>query len=129
VRLPRPSNEELPFEVFAYDDQYGASSPAAPRFPEDFKRAMRASQPAAMMLGSYRQRQGTGQQIAVATRWSPGPCAFSCFARSAAAPGVDGHGDVRGAVRGVCLAVAHGRKLADDRADSRALERRAQFGP
>jgi len=79
VRLPRPSAEELPFEVFAYDDQYGASSAAAPRFPEDFKRAMRASPPAAMMLGSYASRQGTGQQLALATRWSPGPCAVLLF--------------------------------------------------
>lgn len=79
VRLPRPSTEELPFEVFAYDDQYGASSAAAPRFPEDFKRAMRASPPAEMMLGSYASRQGTGQQLALATRWSPGPCAVLLF--------------------------------------------------
>jgi len=79
VRLPRPSAEELPFEVFAYDDQFAASSSAAPRFPEDFKRAMRASQPARSMLGSFASKQGTGQQMAMATGWSPGPCSYLLF--------------------------------------------------
>ena len=33
VHLPRPSKEQLPFEIFAYDEQYTPSSVAGPRFP------------------------------------------------------------------------------------------------
>ncbi len=75
VKLPRPSTEELPFEFFAYDDQFSPTSTAGPRFPDDFKRAMRASPPARSMQGPYQSKVGTGLQMAQLTGWSPGPCA------------------------------------------------------
>jgi signal transduction histidine kinase len=108
VRLPRPSTEELPFEVFAYDDQFAAGSSAGPRFPEDFKRAMRSTQPAKLMIGSYSGRAGTGRQIAIATGWTPGPCSYLLF-RSQALPGqtLTGVATFAG-VFAVCLAVALG---------------------
>ena len=79
VRLPRPSAEELPFEFFPYDDQFVGTSVAAPRFPDDFKRAMRTSPPARKMTGEYTGRAGTGLQVAVLTGWTPGPCAALLF--------------------------------------------------
>ncbi len=75
VTLPRPSTEELPFEFFSYDDQFSPTSTAGPRFPDDFKRAMRASPPTRMMQGPYQSKVGRGLQIAQLTGWSPGPCA------------------------------------------------------
>jgi hypothetical protein len=45
VHLPRPSKEQLPFEIFAYDDQYSPSSVAGPRFPESMRNAMRGTPP------------------------------------------------------------------------------------
>lgn len=79
VKLPRPSRDELSFEFFAYDDQFSAMSTAAPRFPEDFKRAMRASPPARSMHGTYGSQSGTGRQMAYLTGWSPGPCAVMLY--------------------------------------------------
>jgi signal transduction histidine kinase len=79
VRLPRPSAEEFPFEFFPFDDQFVGTTVAAPRFPDDFKRAMRTSPPARMMSGEYTGRAGTGQQVAVLTGWTPGPCAALLF--------------------------------------------------
>src|SRR5215469_1629388 len=38
---PRPHLESVPYELFAYDDDYIASSPVGPRFPTAFKHAMR----------------------------------------------------------------------------------------
>src|SRR5262245_53620818 len=76
VRLPRPSNEELPFEIFAYDNEFLPTSPAGPRFPEEFKREMRASTAARFVKGSYTGRAGTGLQMAKQTGWTPGPCAI-----------------------------------------------------
>jgi signal transduction histidine kinase len=79
VKLPRPSRDELPFEFFAYDDQFSGTSTAAPRFPEDFKRAMRSSPPSRSMHGPYDSAAGTGMQFASLTGWSPGPCAVLLF--------------------------------------------------
>jgi signal transduction histidine kinase len=79
VKLPRPSRDELPFEFFAYDDQFSGTSTAAPRFPDDFKRAMRSSPPTRSMAGSYESESGTGVQFAALTGWTPGPCAVMLF--------------------------------------------------
>ena len=79
VRLPRPSRDELPFEFFAYDDQFSGTSTASPRFPDDFKRAMRSSPPSRSMFGTYESQSGTGLQFAALTGWSPGPCAVMLF--------------------------------------------------
>jgi signal transduction histidine kinase len=79
VKLPRPSTEELPFEFFAYDDQFSPTSTAGPRFPEDFKRAMRSSPPVRSIQGRYQSKVGTGLQMAQLTGWTPGPCAVLLY--------------------------------------------------
>lgn len=79
VKLPRPSKDELPFEFFAYDDQFSGTSTAAPRFPDEFRRAMRSSPPSRSMYGTYDSASGTGVQFAALTGWSPGPCAVMLF--------------------------------------------------
>jgi signal transduction histidine kinase len=79
VKLPRPSRDELPFEFFAYDDQFSGTSTAAPRFPEEFKRAMRSSPPSRSLHGTYDSESGAGLQFAALTGWSPGPCAVMLF--------------------------------------------------
>jgi signal transduction histidine kinase len=79
VHLPRPSTEPLPFEFYAYDDQFLGSSVAAPRFPDDFKRLMRQSPPQRVVRGAYDDDRGQGMQIARWTAWAPGPCAVLLF--------------------------------------------------
>jgi hypothetical protein len=79
VKLPRPSRDELPFEFFPYDDQFSGTSTASPRFPEEFKRAMRSSPPSRSMFGTYESQSGGGVQFAELTGWSPGPCAVMLF--------------------------------------------------
>jgi len=86
VTLPRPSAEQLPFEIFAYDDQYSPSSAAGPRFPDAFKKALRASPTLKRVSGEYDSKTGTGLQAAVVTGWTPGPCAILLF-RQQPAPG------------------------------------------
>lgn len=79
VTLPRPSAEQLPFEMFAYDDDYSPSSTAGPRFPDDFKRALRASTSLKQVSGEYTSKTGTGLQTAIVTGWTPGPCSILLF--------------------------------------------------
>ncbi|HYN09084.1 MAG TPA: HAMP domain-containing sensor histidine kinase [Vicinamibacterales bacterium] len=79
VRLPRPSAAEMPFEFFAYDENFLGSSSASPRFPEDFKRVFRGSASVREATGRYESSRGTGLQIARLTGWSPGPCAILLF--------------------------------------------------
>jgi len=79
VKLPRPSAEQLPFEIFAYDDQYSPTSVAGARFPEAFRRAMRASNTVRRMTGEYDSVIGTGLQTAILTGWTPGSCAILLF--------------------------------------------------
>lgn len=108
VRLPRPSNEELPFEFFPFDEQFIGTSVAAPRFPEAFKWAMRASPPARVIAGEYASRAGTGVQVAIMTGWSPGPCAVLLFREQP----VPGHGLRQAGLFGLMYAVAFGAILA-----------------
>jgi signal transduction histidine kinase len=86
VRLPRPKSDPLPVEFYAYNDQYEASSSAAPRFPTDFKNALRASPPIRAIRGPFDTPEGEGMQMARSTGWSPGPCAVLLF-RLRPAPG------------------------------------------
>jgi signal transduction histidine kinase len=79
VLLPRPSVDELPFEIFAYDDQFSPTSTAGPRFPLAFRDVMRTSPPTETVSGEYSSNTGTGIQIAQLTGWSPGPCAVLLF--------------------------------------------------
>ena len=78
VHLPRPSKEQLPFEIFAFDDQYSPSSVAGPRFPNEFKNRMRGSPPEKLVSGTFDSDAGEGVQAAIATGWS-GPCAILLF--------------------------------------------------
>jgi signal transduction histidine kinase len=79
VNLPRPSRDELPFEMFAYDDTYSPKSTAGPRFPDDFKRAMRAaSSPPKQLSGEWSSNLGTGLQTAIVTGWG-GDCSVLLF--------------------------------------------------
>ena len=71
---PRPRPSPQPFELFAYDEEFLASSGAAPRFPQDFRRAMRASPDAA--FAPHVTAEGSGVQMAIATGWKGTPCAY-----------------------------------------------------
>jgi signal transduction histidine kinase len=84
VRLPRPNSDPLPFDIFAYDDQFSPTSVAGPRFPDDFKRAIRASTLVRHVSGDYDSKIGSGLQTAVVTGWTPGPCAILLFRQQAA---------------------------------------------
>jgi len=86
VHLPRPSREQLPFEIFAYDEQFSPSSVAGPKFPDQFKNRMRGSPNDKLVSGTYSSDTGSGVQAAVLTGWSPGPCAVLLI-RQHPAPG------------------------------------------
>jgi signal transduction histidine kinase len=79
VRLPRPKTDELPLEFYAYNEQFEAQSTAAPRFPADFRNALRASPPVRVVRGPFETRDGTGIQMARMTGWNSGPCAVLLF--------------------------------------------------
>jgi signal transduction histidine kinase len=79
VRVARPSADPLPFEFFAYDEQFRPTSTAGPRFPADFTAAMRAVQPARVVEGAFSDAGGSGIQVARLTGWTPGPCAVLLF--------------------------------------------------
>ena len=85
VNLPRPSREQLPFEIFAYDDAYSPTSVAGPRFPDAFKNAMRGSPPVKLVSGTFAGDKGSGVQAAVLTGWQ-GSCAV-LLVRQQMAPG------------------------------------------
>ena len=79
VHLPRPKSDPLPFEYFAYTEDFSPSSPAGPRFPDELKRPMRTSPPDRIVSGSYSNALGSGIQTAIATNWSPGPCSVLLY--------------------------------------------------
>ena len=70
---PRPKVQEQPFELFAFDEDFMGSSPAAPRFPNELRVALRTSpQPT---TEPFVTKDGTGLQVAAWTGWLTGPCA------------------------------------------------------
>ena len=79
VYLPRPRADPLPFEYFAYNEEFSPSSVAGPRFPDDLKRPMRTSPPDRIVTGAYSNALGSGIQTAIMTNWSPGPCSILLF--------------------------------------------------
>ena len=79
VRLPRPTADPLPFEYFAYDEDFTPTSVAGPRFPDALKRRMKAYTPERVVSGVYANALGSGVEAAVMTRWTPGPCALLLF--------------------------------------------------
>ena len=86
VRLPRPKNDELPFEYFAYDEEFSPKSVAGSRFPDDMKRALRQPDAPRVVTSTFSGKLGTGLQTAIATGWS-GPCSYLLF-RQPGPPGV-----------------------------------------
>jgi signal transduction histidine kinase len=70
----RPLLDQHPFELFAYDDQFGPQHPAAPSMPREFRKALLDHAP--LVVGKFQSRDGVGVQMAIATGWSPGPCAI-----------------------------------------------------
>jgi signal transduction histidine kinase len=79
VYLARPSPDPLPFELFAYDDQFLGSSSAAPRLPEELKRELRSSREVRSASSRFETDAGAGWQTARLTGWTPGPCALLLF--------------------------------------------------
>jgi signal transduction histidine kinase len=71
---PRPRPEPQPFELFAYAENFGGSSPAAPRFPAELRVAMRQSSRPAVL--PYESERGTGVQVAVPTGWNGSVCMY-----------------------------------------------------
>jgi signal transduction histidine kinase len=78
VLLPRPSSEELPFEMFALDDQQNPSSVAGPRLADDLRRALRNAKPWTVVSSEYAGRSGRGIQTAIVTGWG-GLCSALLF--------------------------------------------------
>jgi signal transduction histidine kinase len=79
VYVARPSTDPLPFEFFAYDEQFVGSSTAAPKLPQEFVRVLRASPPDRQISAPFDTPEGRGHQTARLTGWSPGPCAVLLF--------------------------------------------------
>ncbi len=71
---PRPKVSTQPFELFGYDEDFLASSSAAPRFPPDFKVALRTS--SNPVSGTFQNASVTGVQMAIPTGWVNTPCTF-----------------------------------------------------
>src|SRR5438552_2034639 len=76
--VKRPSSAPLPFEFFAYDDEFTPLSTAAPRLPREFQNAFRVNRDTAMLVGRFDASEGKGFQIARATGWG-NPCAILLF--------------------------------------------------
>lgn len=87
VRLPRPKPDEMPFEYFAYDEEFSPKSVAGARFPDDMKRALRAPNAPRVLTTTFSGRYGRGLQTAIATGWMPGACSYLLF-RQPPPPGV-----------------------------------------
>jgi signal transduction histidine kinase len=87
VRLPRPKSDELPFEYFAYDEEFSPKSVAGSKFPDDMKRAFRRPDAPRVVTSTFAGKLGSGLQTAVATGWTPGPCSYLLF-RQPGPPGV-----------------------------------------
>ncbi len=79
VRLPRPRPDPLPFEYFAFDEEFTPSSVAGPRFPDAMKRRFKQSTATRMVSDTYSNALGSGIQTAVMTNWTPGPCSILMF--------------------------------------------------
>ena len=79
VRLPRPKADELPFEYFAYDEDFSPKSVAGPKFPDDMKRELRRPDAPRASTSSFSGKSGGGLQTAVATGWTPGACSYLLF--------------------------------------------------
>jgi signal transduction histidine kinase len=77
VNVQRAPVQELPFDYFAYDDGFQPLSTAGPRFPADFRLALKSG--AKVVSGSFATNGGTGRQEAVLTGWFNSPCVALLF--------------------------------------------------
>ena len=122
VLPPRPKALPQPFELFAYDEEFVGSSPASPRFPDDFKRALRRE--TKPVSGQFDTDAGTGAQFVVPTGWVGTTCMYFLGRMrppvgSAVTPVVD----VRRHLRRLCGAWVAGDG-ADDQAGAPVVARR-----
>ena len=78
VRLPRPKSDELPFEYFAYDEEFSPKSVAGSKFPDGLKRELRRPDAPRTSTSTFSGKSGSGLQTAVATGWT-GPCSYLLF--------------------------------------------------
>jgi signal transduction histidine kinase len=77
VTAPRPPTQDLPMDFFAYDGGFQPLSTAGPRFPSEFRTAMRGG--AKKVFGTFPHKDGAGHQVAVFTEWTGSPCAVLLF--------------------------------------------------
>src|SRR5216110_2921575 len=77
VTAPRALAQELPVEYFAYDDGFQPLSTAGPRFPPDFRVALKSG--AKVVTAPFPTNSGTGLQQALLTGWNGSPCAALLF--------------------------------------------------
>jgi signal transduction histidine kinase len=71
VPPPRGKPVPHPSELFVYDTEFIAQQ-LAPPFPDDFKRALRAS--SSPVSAPFVSSEGTGVQVAMWTDWNGSPC-------------------------------------------------------
>jgi len=132
---PRPKVIPQPFELFAYDEEFVGSSPASPRFPDEFKRSLRRE--TKPLSGQFDTDNGTGVQFVVPTGWVGTTCMYFL---GRLRPPVDYHSRrwwTFGGIYAVCAAlgwlamtpmVARARRLSRD-ATSAAREQFASIAP
>lgn len=105
VRLPRPKSDELPFEYFAYDEEFSPKSVAGARFPDDMKRALRSPDSPRVVTSGFTGKLASGLQTAMATGWT-GSCSYLLF-RQPDPPGVVmSKTSLFGGILAVCALVA-----------------------
>jgi signal transduction histidine kinase len=74
---PRPPNQELPVEYFAYDESFSPLSSAGPRFPTELKQALRSG--SRTVTSPFPTSHGTGVQEGLLTGWARSPCVALLF--------------------------------------------------
>ena len=77
VYAQRPDTRARPFEYFAFDEEFRGISTAAPRFPEEFRVALKSGSDVA--THPWTGPQGTGVETARRTNWRSSECAIFLF--------------------------------------------------
>ena len=106
VRLPRPSAAELPFEFFAYDEDFTPRSVAGPRFPDAFKRTMKQYPETKKLTSTYASGMGPGIQTVINTGWGVGSCTYLLFRQPGPPHRMSTQGGLFVGLYLVCLLVA-----------------------
>ena len=76
--VKRPSASALPFEFFAYAQDFAPRSTAAPVLPPDLKNPLRVDPGLKVVKGTFATRDGSGFQEVRVTGWGD-PCAMILF--------------------------------------------------